>query len=56
MELENRDDVLDFVPFDEDVKNTNILSLFTTNFQKLYYKLENLHQVFMPIGDEKTEG
>ena len=53
MELESRSDAIQFLPFDKDVKNRSIFSLFTTNFQKLHYKLENLYQVFMPIGEEK---
>ncbi len=53
MELKSRSDAIEFIPFDKDVKDANIFSLFTTNFQKLHYKLENLYQVFMPIGEEK---
>jgi len=52
MELENREDVLQFVPFDKDVKSYSLLSLFSTNFQKLHYKLDDLYQVFIPVLEQ----
>ncbi len=51
MDIEDRDDILQFIPFDKDVKNTGIFSLFSTNFQKLYYKLDDTYQIFMPLGE-----
>ncbi len=47
--LERRDDVLQFLPFDEKIKESGLLSLFSKSFQKLYYKLDNIYQIFIPI-------
>ncbi len=55
-EIGSRRDVLHFVPFDKDVKDSSLLSLFSTNFQKLYYKLDELYQVFLPVNEEKIKG
>ena len=52
MELENRDDILQFLPFDEKVRNATILSQFSKSFQKLYYKLNRAYQVFIPITEQ----
>ena len=51
IELENKDDILQFLPFDEKVKNATILSQFSQSFQKLYYKLSNSYQIFIPITE-----
>ncbi len=51
IELENKDDIVQFLPFDEKVKNATILSQFSQSFQKLYYKLSNSYQIFIPITE-----
>ncbi len=50
IELRHRTDIMQFIPFGKEIKNSNFLSLFSTSFQKLHYKLDNSYQVYMPIG------
>ncbi len=50
IDLEHRTDIMQFIPFSEEVKNAGFLSLFSTSFQKLHYKLKNSYQVYMPVG------
>ncbi len=49
IELENRKDIIQFIPFSNEVKNSGIFSLFSTSFQKLHFKLNNAYQVYIPI-------
>ncbi len=49
IELENRKDIIQFIPFSSEVKNSGIFSLFSTSFQKLHFKLSNTYQVYIPI-------
>jgi len=49
IELENRKDIIQFIPFSNEVKNSGIFSLFSTSFQKLHFKLSNTYQVYIPI-------
>lgn len=51
MELETKDDIVQFLPFDENVKNAGIFSWFSKSFQKLYYKLNGVYQVFIPVPE-----
>jgi len=53
MEIEKRDDIVQFLPFDEDIKNANLFSLFSRSFQKLYYKLHRNYQVFLPVEENE---
>ncbi len=51
-ELESREDIMQFLPFDKKVKNSTIfLSQFSKSFQKLYYKLNDTYQVFIPTTE-----
>ena len=47
-ELSNRKDFLQFVLFDQKVLDTKLFSLFSTDIEKLYFKLSDNYQLFIP--------
>jgi len=49
IKLRNRDDVLQFVPFNNKITDSNIFSIFSTDMEKLYFKLSNSYQLFIPM-------
>jgi len=49
IKLRNKRDILQFVPFSKKVENSNIFSIFSTDFEKLYFKLAECYQVFIPV-------
>ncbi len=49
IKLRNKKDILQFVPFSIKVANQNILSIFSTDMEKLYFKLASNYQVFIPV-------
>ena len=49
IKLRNKRGILQFVPFSKKVENANIFSIFSTNFEKLYFKLADAYQVFIPV-------
>jgi len=49
IKLRNKKDILQFVPFSIKVANQNILSVFSTDMEKLYFKLASNYQVFIPV-------
>jgi len=49
IKLRNKKDILQFVPFSTKVANQNILSIFSTDMEKLYFKLASNYQVFIPV-------
>ncbi len=53
--LKEKENILHFVPFSKNIKKINIFSLFSTSFQKLYYKLDNAYQIFIPIEENITD-
>lgn len=50
LKLRNRQDVLQFVPFNNRVLESNIFSIFSTDMEKLYFKLSNSYQLFIPTS------
>ncbi len=50
LKLRNRDDVLQFIPFNSKILESNILSVFSTDMEKLYFKLSNSYQLFIPTA------
>lgn len=50
LELRHRDDVLQFIPFNNKILESNILSIFSTDMEKLYFKLSNSYQLFIPTA------
>ncbi len=49
LKLRNRDDVLQFVPFNNKIMESNMFSIFSTDMEKLYFKLSNSYQLFIPM-------
>jgi hypothetical protein len=49
--LSERDDFLQFIPFDEHIKEKNIFSFFSKNVNQLYFHLSENYQLFLPSQD-----
>ncbi|MDX1808024.1 MAG: TrkA C-terminal domain-containing protein [Sulfurospirillaceae bacterium] len=47
--LRNKNNILQFVPFSKKVSSSNIFSIFSTDMEKLYFKLASNYQVFIPV-------
>jgi len=47
--LKQKDNFLHILPFTKKITNREIYSLFSTDNEKLYYKLDDYHQIFIPI-------
>lgn len=47
--LSNAADLIQFIPFDESVKNANKFSFLSMDLNKQYQKLSHNHQLFLPI-------
>ncbi|MBE0492036.1 MAG: potassium transporter TrkA [Sulfurospirillum sp.] len=48
--LQNRNDILQFVPFNKKILSPNLLSIFSTDMERLYFKLSNCYQLFIPTA------
>jgi len=48
LQLRNRNDVLQFVPFNSKILDSNLFSIFSTDMERLYFKLSNSYQLFIP--------
>jgi len=48
LKLRNRNDVLQFVPFNNKILDSNLLSVFSTDMERLYFKLSKSYQLFIP--------
>ena len=53
IKLRKKRDILQFVPFSKKVKNSNIFSIFSTDMEKLYFKLSDCYQIFIPVTVEE---
>jgi hypothetical protein len=52
LKLRNRDDILQFVPFNNKIMESNIFSVFSTDMERLYFKLSGSYQLFIPMQAE----
>lgn len=50
IKLKNRDNILQFLPFSPKILESNFLSIFSTDMEKLHFKLANSYQLFIPIN------
>ncbi len=50
-ELSDREDLLQFIPFDHHIKRKNFFTLFSRNVNRLYFKLSNNYQLFLPSDE-----
>lgn len=48
-ELRKKENFVQILPFTPKIKKRRIYSLLSTDSEKLYYKLDNYHQIFIPI-------
>ena len=48
--LQGRKDLLQFIPFHEKLLESNLFAIFTTDMEKLSYKLKKNYQVFIPTS------
>jgi len=52
IKLRNREDILQFVPFSSKTIESSVLSIFSTDMEKLHSKLSNSYQLFIPMQVE----
>lgn len=50
IKLKNQDSILQFLPFNQKVLESNIFSIFSTNMEKLHFKLADNYQLFIPVN------
>jgi hypothetical protein len=48
--LKNRDNILQFLPFSHKILESNMLSIFSTDMDKLHFKLADNYQLFIPVN------
>jgi hypothetical protein len=48
-ELRHKENFLQLLPFTQKMAKRQIFSLFSTDSEKLYYKLDDYHQIFIPV-------
>ena len=51
LKLRNRDDILQFVPFNSKIMKSNMFSLFSTDMERLFFKLSGSYQLFIPMQE-----
>lgn len=49
-ELQKKENILLFYPFDKKVLKRKIFTLFSTDVDNLYYKLDKFNQIFIPLS------
>lgn len=50
VKLRHRDNILQFLPFSPKILEANFLSIFSTDMEKLHFKLADNYQLFIPIN------
>ena len=50
LKLKNKEDILQFIPFNQKIIDSNVLSVFSTDMERLYFKLSNSYQLFIPMS------
>lgn len=50
LKLRNKDNILQFIPFSPKVLEANFFAIFSTDMEKLHFKLANNYQLFIPIN------
>lgn len=51
LKLKNKESILQFLPFNRKVLESNFLSIFSTDLDKLHFKLANSYQLFIPVNE-----
>ena len=47
--LKQKDDFIQILPFTHKLTTRRIYSLFSTDSERLHYKLDDYHQIFIPV-------
>ena len=47
--LKQKDDFIQILPFTQKLTTRRIYSLFSTDSERLHYKLDDYHQIFIPV-------
>jgi hypothetical protein len=47
--LKQKENFIQLLPFTQKLTSRRIYSLFSTDSEKLYYKLDDYHQIFIPV-------
>ena len=50
LKLKNKDNILQFLPFSSKILESNIFSIFSTDMEKLHFKLADNYQLFIPVN------
>jgi len=50
VKLRHKDNILQFLPFSPKILEANFLSIFSTDMEKLHFKLADNYQLFIPIN------
>ncbi|ATB69761.1 hypothetical protein SJPD1_1655 [Sulfurospirillum diekertiae] len=50
VKLRNKNNILQFIPFSPKILEANFFSIFSTDMEKLHFKLANNYQLFIPIN------
>ncbi len=51
LKLRNRDDILQFVPFHNKIVESSMFSVFSTDMERLFFKLSGSYQLFIPMQE-----
>ncbi len=51
IKLKNKENILQFLPFNRKVLESTIFSIFSTDLDKLHFKLANSYQLFIPVNE-----
>ena len=49
LSLKQKENFLQILPFTHKLTSRRVLSIFSTNSEKLYHKLDDYHQIFIPV-------
>ena len=49
LKLRDKDDFLQFVPFNDKIASSSIFSVFSTDMERLHFKLSHSYQLFIPV-------
>jgi hypothetical protein len=51
LKLRSRDDILQFVPFNSKIMRSSMMSIFSTDMERLFFKLSDSYQLFIPMQE-----
>jgi hypothetical protein len=51
IKLKNQESIVQFLPFNQKIVDSNLFSIFSTDLNKLHFKLANSYQLFIPVNE-----